>query len=435
MKILSWNCRGLYRPAAVQTLRRLIRDQSPHILFMSETKIPPQIFAALNRLGFFLLTQVVASGTSGGLVLSWRPGVDLECFSSNKNNIIAWCYSDPPQSPWILSCVYGPSKRSDRAAFWDNFAAIGEGFEASWLCIGDFNSMLDQSEKRGGRPVDSSSHCLFKKFINHFGMIDVGFAGNPFTWNNNRKGVGNIKERLDKGLASSAWVHLHPDFSLIHLPAINSNHNLISLNTNNTLCYLPRPFRFKEFWSKDPFCGHVIESAWQIFIPNYPKVCLPMKLRNTKLALLKWNSLHFGSIHKKIKETLSLIDSVQQTPPSSSSFEHELSLKMDLDNLLIKEESIWRSKSKETWLTCKDLNTKYFHTSTLIRRRSNAINFLKLDSGVWVSSREEIGGKFIYHFTNLFTSSNPQTENEMLDLFSPVIIEEENSALCSIPDE
>ena len=97
MKILSWNYKGLHRPAAVQTLRRLIRDQSPNILFLSNTKIfPPQVSAALNRLGFFLMTQVTASGTSGGLVLSWQPGVVLECFSSNKNNITAWCYSDPP---------------------------------------------------------------------------------------------------------------------------------------------------------------------------------------------------------------------------------------------------------------------------------------------------------------------------------------------------
>ena len=81
---------------------------------------------------------------------------------------------------------------------------LGKVFEASWLCIGDFNSMLDQSEKNGGRLVDSTSHCPFKKFINHFGMIDVGFARNPFTWNNNRKGMENIKERLDRGLASPA---------------------------------------------------------------------------------------------------------------------------------------------------------------------------------------------------------------------------------------
>jgi hypothetical protein len=110
-------------------------------------------------------------------------------------------------------------------------------------------------------------------------------------------------------------------------------------------------------------------------------------------------------------------------------------LKIDLDNLLLKEESLWRSKSRKTWLTCKDLNTKYFHTSTLIRRRSNAINFLKLESGVWVSSRDEIGGNFISHFSNLLSSSNPQTEEEMLDLFTPVISEEENFALSSIPDE
>ena len=186
------------------------------------------------------MTQVAASGSSGGLVLSWRPGVDLECFISNTNNISVWCYSDPPQSLWILSYVYGPPKRSDKYEFWDSFAAIEDGFEASWLCIGDFN----QSEKIGGRPVSSSSNCPFKNFIDHFGMIDVGFVGNLFTWTNNRKGLENIKERLDRGLASPSWVHLHSDFSLIHLPALNSDHNPISLNTNTTSCSLLRPFRF-----------------------------------------------------------------------------------------------------------------------------------------------------------------------------------------------
>ena len=97
MKLLSWNCRGLSRPAAVRTLRRLIRDQSPDILFISETKSsPPQVSATLNRLGFFLMNQVAATGASGGLVLTWRLGIDLECFVTNKNNISAWCYSDPP---------------------------------------------------------------------------------------------------------------------------------------------------------------------------------------------------------------------------------------------------------------------------------------------------------------------------------------------------
>ena len=102
----------------------------------------------------------------------------------------------------------------------------------------------------------------------------------------------------------------------------------------------------------------------------------------------------------------------------------------------MKEESIWRSKSRETWLTCKDFNTKYFDTSTLIRRRANAVNFLKLESGIWVSFRDDIGGNFVSHFSNLFTSSNPTIETEMLELFSPVISVEENTTLCfSVTEE
>jgi hypothetical protein len=308
-------------------------------------------------------------------------------------------------------CVYGPPNRRDRRNFWDSFATIGEGFEASWLCIGDFNSVVDQTEKSGDKPVESSFHCPFRNFIDHFGMIDVGFVGNPFTWSNNRQGLENIKERLDRSLASPAWVHLHPDFSLIHLHAHNSDHNPISLTTNSTSSFLPRPFRFEEFWAKDPTCEHVVEAAWQIYFPNYPAACLSKKLTNTKSALLKWNSLHFGNIHKRIKETLNILDSVQQSPATSLAHEQEINLKLDLENLSIKEESLWCSKSRETWLTCKDLNTKYFHTSTLIRRRSNAVNFLKLDSGGWVSSRAEIGENFLAHFTTLFTSSNPLIEN------------------------
>jgi hypothetical protein len=92
-------------------------------------------------------------------------------------------------------------------------------------------------------------------FIDLFVMIDLGFAGNPYTWCNNRQGLDSIKERLDRGLASPNWVYLHLDYSLLHLLALFSDHNPISLTTNFSSCFLPRPFRFEEFRSKDPFYG------------------------------------------------------------------------------------------------------------------------------------------------------------------------------------
>ena len=59
------------------------------------------------------------------------------------------------------------------------------------------------------------------------------------------------------------------------------------------------------------------------------------------------------------------------------------------------------------------------------------MNFLKLDSGAWVSLKGDIGGHFISHFSNLFTSSNPIVEQELLDLFSTVITNEENTILST----
>lgn len=75
-----------------------------------------------------LLSQFALSGSRGGLLLSWRLGVVLECFVLSKNHIYAWCYSDPPNHPWILSYVYGPLARRDKPAFWDSFTSVGENF-------------------------------------------------------------------------------------------------------------------------------------------------------------------------------------------------------------------------------------------------------------------------------------------------------------------
>jgi hypothetical protein len=102
---------------------------------------------------------------------------------------------------------------------------------------------------------------------------------------------------------------------------------------------------------------------------------------------------------------------------------------------LLKEEILWKSKSRELWLSCSDLNTKFFHTSTIIKRRSNAVNFLKTDSGSWLSDRASIGATFVSHFTNLFSSTNPPIADEMLDLLSPVITEDDSLNLYSIPSK
>ena len=118
MKFLAWSCRGLSRPSAIRSLRGKVRNHSPDVLFLSETKLhPDNATVILNCLGYFKMTHVAPSGSKGGLLLAWRHDVDIECISATVNIINVWCYSDPPNTPWLLSCIYGPSEKINKPRF------------------------------------------------------------------------------------------------------------------------------------------------------------------------------------------------------------------------------------------------------------------------------------------------------------------------------
>jgi hypothetical protein len=132
MKLIAWNCRGLARASTIRSLRAKVRKHSPDILYLFETKIPPSAACIiLNGLEFFSMVHAPPYGSKGGLVLAWKLGVDLECFQINVNIISVWCYSDPPNNPWMLSCIYGSPYTSGKPEFWDNMMQLG----TNWVLI------------------------------------------------------------------------------------------------------------------------------------------------------------------------------------------------------------------------------------------------------------------------------------------------------------
>ena len=199
-----WNCRGLTRASAICSLKGKLRHHSHDILFLFETKTQTaHAIVILNSLGFFLMSHAPPTGSQGRLLLTWRHGVDLECFSISDNTIYTLCYSDPPNKPWLLTCLYGPPEWKNKPAFWESLLHEGNNYYGPWLCIGDFNMILSQSEKYGGTLFACSSTDPFRHFLDSFGMVDLGFVGNPFTWSNKRQNHHLIKERLVRGITNS----------------------------------------------------------------------------------------------------------------------------------------------------------------------------------------------------------------------------------------
>lgn len=105
-----------------------------------------------------------------------------------------------------------------KVAFWNSLTDIGNTLEGPWCLAWDFNALLEQRDKLEGHPFTFESECKFKKLVDDMGLLDLGFIGYPFTWNNHRVGRANIQERLDRAFSNTDWRLLFLQTTLHHLP-------------------------------------------------------------------------------------------------------------------------------------------------------------------------------------------------------------------------
>ena len=88
----------------------------------------------------------------------------------------------------------------------------------------------------------------------------------------------------------------------------------------------------------------------------------------------KWNKEVFGLVRERIKALQANITEIRQKPPTKENLELEVTLNLEFDDWLTKEELRWKQKSRALWLKEGDRNSRFFHLSTLIRRRRNRIS-------------------------------------------------------------
>ena len=151
-------------------------------------------------------------------------------------------------------------------------------------------------------------------------------------------------------------------------------------------------------WTKDESSKEVKESAWQTRVDGPQSLKLAKKLEATRRDLKRWNKSCLGSSREKIKELEQKIAQIQSLEATKENLELEVSLSLELDEWLVREDLKWKQKSREIWIREGDQNTRFFHLSTLIRRMRNYIQEIKLEDGSWINDGEDIQMYFIENF-------------------------------------
>jgi len=150
MKLLSWNCCGLGSARAVRVLLEVRRRLQPDVWFLSETHLDKTKEENVRRrAGFDRMIVHKSDGRSGGLVLMWRDDINVRVQGVTRNYIDVIIENG---ISWRFTGVYGEPEWNQKHVTWEALRSIKGDLSTPWLLMGDFNEILYNIEKEGGRP-------------------------------------------------------------------------------------------------------------------------------------------------------------------------------------------------------------------------------------------------------------------------------------------
>ncbi|KAM6558713.1 hypothetical protein CsatA_027952 [Cannabis sativa] len=363
MKILSWNARGLGNPSAFRHLRLLVKEQSPHVLFLMETKLGPNVITRFrNALNFNNGLEVPRVGLGVGLMLLWKNDVDVSILTYNKS--VFDCYIASPNQPkWHFTAFYGEPCTQLRPQTWTLLKRLKDVSPLSpWLVIGDFNEILSNDNKIGGSLRNEDQMEQFRNVLSCCHLSEVPFEGDPYTWIKGRRTVNTIKERLDWCFVNDSWTSQFNPIVTTHLDYYNSDHRailvkVIAATSVQQEHHRRTRFRFEQIWLGNEQAANIIEQQW--------------------LSHASGNS----AIDKFLQQIAACSSTLQQW--------HQY----------------WQQRSRVDWLRSGDQNTKFFHTHASSRKATNRITSLLDSNGTKITSKEGMSNIFTDFFANLFAST------------------------------
>jgi len=120
------------------------------MLFLVETKQQDDYMRDLGvSLGFNDMCLVSPRGLSGGLAVLWQNHVSVQVISHDVR--LVDLHVEYKSFNFYLSCVYGNPLPSERHHLWEKLQRISANRTGPWMMCGDFNEILQVSEKKGGR--------------------------------------------------------------------------------------------------------------------------------------------------------------------------------------------------------------------------------------------------------------------------------------------
>ncbi|KAI0492189.1 hypothetical protein KFK09_026455 [Dendrobium nobile] len=182
--IAVYNCRGVKKKEASLYMKEFIKDYKVFFVGLVETKINSIDKTDFEKIigpdwDLFILPS---EGLSGCIKILWRTDIASFFVLNTTDQCVIEDLNVFKKGSWMIATVYGSKEVHKRRLLWDCIHEQSTRKIPSVIGV-DFNCILSQEEKRGGKKFDFTQGSLeMLKFMNDSDYQDIGMVGPRYTW-------------------------------------------------------------------------------------------------------------------------------------------------------------------------------------------------------------------------------------------------------------
>ena len=311
------------------------RSTKPDVFFLSETHLgKAKAETLMRKLGCDRFAYHESDGRSGGLMMCWRSENKIRVFGVTENYIDTIVQEE---REWGLTGLYGEPRWEHKEKTWEVLRSLHGVSQLPWMVFGDFNEILFNHEKEGGRPRTDHQLQAFHVALGDCNLSDLGFHGDMFTWQR-----GKIRERLDHGVSNASWNMLFPNAKLTHEGMVKSDHRPILLDTagleDDGVKHSTK--RFEARWLKEETVEAMIQAAWARASAHWEG---PSFMRKTSMVhdeLHVWDRETLKGPMRRMKKLKRELEQKRRGPMTDENLATQKELLVRIE-LLMEQEETW----------------------------------------------------------------------------------------------
>jgi len=229
-------------------------------------------------------------------------------------------------------------------------------------------------------------------------------------------------------MANAEWHNRFPASETEFLEFGESDHRPLVTYISDQIEERRGCFRYdSRLLHKDGF-KEMVTRAWR-GTRRHDEGILLSKIVHCRKSISAWKRSNKTNSETRIKSIKAQLDWAIATGNTST---HDIAtLRRNLNEAYLEEETYWKLKSRNHWLHTGDRNTCYFHHTTKARRNKNRLLSVQNDDGILKKGDKEIAEVATNYFAELFTATptSEETYEAVFQGFQSKITDEMNEDL------